>query len=241
MVQKTAIIDLEKTFLLGDVLVEPMLNRISQGPCSVHVERQVMLLLVHLAKHSNEPVTREALYRAVWTQSEPNDEALTQAISKLRKALTDVGAEKGIVETIRKVGYRVTADVQSVQSPRKVASQGPLSRAAAPPATQHRKNKKVVGWASAIAIVLFVLSNKVSIQSHHLASDPDVKVVRITLDADRQGDGSEWITDEVPEEVVASMPEHVSGALAFVHRSKTSGANESRSSIQNNEPTIERD
>ena len=133
MVQKTAIIDLEKTFLLGDVLVEPMLNRISQGPCSVHVERQVMLLLVHLAKHSNEPVTREALYRAVWTQSEPNDEALTQAISKLRKALTDVGAEKGIVETIRKVGYRVTADVQSVQSPRKVASQGPLSRAAAPP------------------------------------------------------------------------------------------------------------
>jgi len=53
----------------------------------------------------------QLLPRSFRTQQEPNDVAVTQAMSKQRKALADVGREKGIIETIRKVGYLVTADV----------------------------------------------------------------------------------------------------------------------------------
>lgn len=237
MAQKTTILDFDKAFIFGDVLVEPMLNRLSQGSCSVQMERQVMLLLVHLSRHAGEPMAREALYQAVWAEGEPNDEALTQAVSKLRKALTDVGGEKGMIETIRKVGYRVTAEVNPASSDQTVEHPGPLALMGATPTTRNRKRMAL--WASAAAVVLLALTSDISIQSHHISSDPEVRVVRITLDTNGQKAESEWVTEDIPEDVLASLPENVEGAVAFVHKSMALRTVPSKSSAQNDQPAIE--
>jgi Tol biopolymer transport system component/DNA-binding winged helix-turn-helix (wHTH) protein len=105
-------------FRLGDWLVEPELNRISNGSGPVQVEPRVMGVLTALAACPGQVVTRRALLRGVWTDSVVCEEALTRAISRLRALLKDDPAQPRYIETIRKGGYRLVAEVVPVERPR---------------------------------------------------------------------------------------------------------------------------
>ncbi len=96
-------------FILGGVRVDPGLNAVSCGSTIVTLEPQVMRLLLFLSDNVDATCSRENIMSSVWPESEPNEEALTQAISKLRKALGD--ADRSIVTTVRKVGYRLNGPV----------------------------------------------------------------------------------------------------------------------------------
>ena len=65
-----------------------------------------------------EMIGREELLSAVWPGVVVGDDALTQAIIKLRKALGDDAQEPRYIETIPKRGYRLIAPVQAVADPR---------------------------------------------------------------------------------------------------------------------------
>lgn len=92
-------------FHLGDLIVVPSLNRLVRDGAPEDVEPRVMRVLAVLAQTPGEVVTRAALFDAVWADTVVGDEALTRAVSELRKAL---GAEaSGAVETIRGTGYRL--------------------------------------------------------------------------------------------------------------------------------------
>ena len=60
------------------------------------------------------PRTRDELLDAVWGETIVGEEALTRAISELRRALGDDPREPRYVETIRKGGYRLAAAVAPV-------------------------------------------------------------------------------------------------------------------------------
>ncbi|OZC04488.1 winged helix-turn-helix domain-containing protein [Rubricoccus marinus] len=97
-------------FRLGDLVVVPSLNRLVREGEAQDVEPRVMRVLAVLAETPGEVVTRAALFEAVWGETVVGDEALTRAVSELRKAL---GAEgSGAVETIRGTGYRLAAPVR---------------------------------------------------------------------------------------------------------------------------------
>ena len=98
-------------FWIGDSRVESGLCQITTKGKTHPIEQQVMRVLLILASHAEQPVTREAIIESVWTDSVPNDEGLTQAICKLRKVLGDRPSEGRIIQTIRKVGYRLVAPV----------------------------------------------------------------------------------------------------------------------------------
>jgi TolB-like protein len=57
-------------------------------------------------------VSREELFTAVWPGVVVGDEALTQTINKLRKALGDNSRSPSYIETIAKRGYRLIAPVR---------------------------------------------------------------------------------------------------------------------------------
>ncbi|RXJ74110.1 hypothetical protein CS022_05640 [Veronia nyctiphanis] len=61
--------------------------------------------LLVLLEHPNTPVSKEMLIERCWSSSVVTDQALTNVISKLRKALTSVGAENTRIKTITKLGY----------------------------------------------------------------------------------------------------------------------------------------
>jgi len=102
-------------FRLGDWLVHPSLTRISKPGTDLHVRAKVMDVLVYLARHSGEVVSKDALLQDVWGIESISESTLTRTIAELRQALGDDVEQPLILETIPKRGYRLIAPVVSAQ------------------------------------------------------------------------------------------------------------------------------
>jgi DNA-binding winged helix-turn-helix (wHTH) protein/TolB-like protein len=101
---------------VGDWSVDAGLNELRQAGKVVRLEPKVMEVLIFLAAHPGEVVSREALLAAVWPGVIVGDDALTQAVIKLRKALGDTPKQPGYILTIPKRGYKLLAPVESAPS-----------------------------------------------------------------------------------------------------------------------------
>jgi len=96
-------------FHLGPWLIEPQLNRISSSRASNRVEPKVMQVLLYLAKHPNQVISREELQGHIWGDTIVGDGSLTHLVSKLRQVLEDNPRSPQFIETISKTGYRLIA------------------------------------------------------------------------------------------------------------------------------------
>ncbi len=101
-------------------------HRMSRAGTSVRLEPRAVALLVYLAERPGQTVTREELEREVWRGRVVGYDALSRAITKLRKAFGDDPLQPRVIETIPKVGYRLVAEVKRVEP-------GPSSSEAAEP------------------------------------------------------------------------------------------------------------
>jgi DNA-binding winged helix-turn-helix (wHTH) protein/TolB-like protein len=95
--------------MVGDRLVQPALNRVHGPQGEARLEPKVMAVLVCLAEHAGEVVSRNALYERVWGRTLVSDQALTNCISELRQHLGDDRSEPRYIETVPKRGYRLVA------------------------------------------------------------------------------------------------------------------------------------
>ena len=129
-----------RTFYLDNVIIEPQRNLIVRDGKEIQVERQVMLLFLYLASREGEAVTREELLDSLWADTFANDEALTQAVSKLRKALGKNAENSSFIQTIRKVGYCLVEPVSATPSESRVS-------------IRTKKEKPIWKW-SWVAVVL---------------------------------------------------------------------------------------
>jgi WD40 repeat protein/DNA-binding winged helix-turn-helix (wHTH) protein len=98
-------------FLVGDWLVEPRLNRLTRGDSSVQLELKAMDVLLCLAAHAGEVVSKHELFDAVWQTEFVSDNTLARRIADLRDAFGDDAQNPRYIETIRKRGYRLIAGV----------------------------------------------------------------------------------------------------------------------------------
>lgn len=89
------------------------LRREGPPPELQRVEPKVAEVLVYLAGRAGQVVSREELLSAVWPGVVVGDDALTQAVIKLRKALGDDARRPVYIETLAKRGYRLIAPVSS--------------------------------------------------------------------------------------------------------------------------------
>ncbi|MGH6608789.1 MAG: winged helix-turn-helix domain-containing tetratricopeptide repeat protein, partial [Burkholderiaceae bacterium] len=96
---------------VGSWEVAPDLNQIRCGREVVHLEPKTMTVLLYLASRPGEVASRNELLAAVWPGVIVGDNALTQVIIKLRKALGDTAREPAYIEAISKRGYRLIATV----------------------------------------------------------------------------------------------------------------------------------
>ncbi len=99
------------TFELDQWLVEPALGRIVSADVVKKLEPKAMEVLVYLARHQGELVSRDELEREVWHGALVGYDAVTGTIIKLRKALQDSARQPRFIETIPKRGYRLIAPV----------------------------------------------------------------------------------------------------------------------------------
>jgi DNA-binding winged helix-turn-helix (wHTH) protein len=98
-------------FRLGEWVVDPRANRVSQGTTTVQLEQRVMSVLLCLAENAGEVVTRQRLVDSVWDEGFVADNTVTHAIAELRKAFRDCARDPLFIETIHRRGYRLIAPV----------------------------------------------------------------------------------------------------------------------------------
>ncbi|MEJ2147322.1 MAG: protein kinase [Acidobacteriota bacterium] len=100
-----------RTFTVGEWRVRPPLNRIERGEEARHLEPRAMDLLVYLADHAGEVLSKDRLVRAVWPEAFVTDGAVTYSITRLRQLLGDDARDPRFIETIPRRGYRLIAEV----------------------------------------------------------------------------------------------------------------------------------
>ena len=105
-----------REFRIGDWMLDAGRNELVRDGESHRLEPKVIEVLAYLASRPGKVVAREELLAAVWPGVIVGDDALTQAIIKLRKALGDDAHNPTYIETISKRGYRLIAPVAPKQA-----------------------------------------------------------------------------------------------------------------------------
>jgi adenylate cyclase len=101
---------------VGEWWVDPTTNELGRAGETVRIEPKAMEVLMVLAGRPGGAVGRDELLSAVWPGVVVGDEALTQSIIKLRKALGDNPRSPSYIETISKRGYRLIAPVRQTDA-----------------------------------------------------------------------------------------------------------------------------
>jgi TolB-like protein/DNA-binding winged helix-turn-helix (wHTH) protein/Flp pilus assembly protein TadD len=95
---------------VGAWVADPATNELCDGTRTVRLEPKPMDVLMRLAACPGEAVSREELLAQVWPGMVVGDEALTQSVARLRRALGE--GSQDYIETLSKRGYRLTVPVQ---------------------------------------------------------------------------------------------------------------------------------
>ncbi|ANM29764.1 hypothetical protein ABI59_09520 [Acidobacteria bacterium Mor1] len=102
----------EQGFSLGDWTVEPRRNRlVGPGGEERKLDPRLIDVLIELACRPGEVFSRDQLLESVWKDVFVSENTLSQAISRLRRALGDDRNAPRYIETISKSGYRLVAEV----------------------------------------------------------------------------------------------------------------------------------
>jgi len=98
-------------FTLGAATIRPSRREIFRKGAVETLEPRVMQILVALAEANGATLSRDDLIERCWDGLAVTDDAITQAVTKLRKALAEI---QGVsVETVPRVGYRLVHEGQA--------------------------------------------------------------------------------------------------------------------------------
>jgi Tol biopolymer transport system component/DNA-binding winged helix-turn-helix (wHTH) protein len=190
-------------FVVGDWRVDPSLRTVTGPSGEAHLEPKLMQVLLLLAEHQGQVISKERLLQTVWPDTFVGDDVLSRAISELRRVFGDDSRAPRYIQTIPKNGYRLVAPVSAMP---------PALRR--PSAISRRVSFHAVGWALA-ATAISILAVWAVVQwrrtAHSQRSDP-LRTVRFTSgEGDESSptfspDGSRMAFDGAPAE---GGPSHI--------------------------------
>ncbi len=127
----------EPDFVIGRLTVSPSRREVIRDDGQREVlEHRVMQVLVALSRAGGSIVTRDELIMLCWDGRVVGEDAIHRAISRLRKLAAGIGAGSIEIETITKIGYRLSNGDQE--------ESGPVG----PRAVEHQKSADTpsAGW-----------------------------------------------------------------------------------------------
>lgn len=185
---------------IGEWEVDAPRNELRRGAETVRLEHKVIELLVHLARTPGEVVSREALLDALWPGVVVGDDALTQAMIKVRRALGDDAHQPSYIETISKRGYRLVAPVVAAR---------PTARG--PEAYPRRRSATVMAIAVASAIIAVgaaLLTTRWPMQEETTAPGkrPVHPTIAVLPFANLSGDRSrDYFSDGITDDIIGTL------------------------------------
>jgi adenylate cyclase len=95
----------------GSYRFEPATVRLWADQREVKLTRKAASVLGLLVERAGQPVTKQELFAAVWSNTVVSDDALTTCIQELRKALGDDAKQPRYIETRHRYGYCFVAEL----------------------------------------------------------------------------------------------------------------------------------
>ena len=90
---------------MSDLHVRPAAREVTRGERTINLTNREFELLLYLARHAGEVVTKETLFQRVWGYDfDVESDAIKVYISYLRKKLNSEG-EPDLIHAVRGVGY----------------------------------------------------------------------------------------------------------------------------------------
>jgi DNA-binding winged helix-turn-helix (wHTH) protein len=139
---------------LAEWRVQPSLNRLTRGEVTVRIEPKLMDVLLFLAKHAGQVVSKDAIADAVWPELFISESVITRAIAGLRRALEDDAQSPRFIETIAKRGYRLLIPPVAVAPPPPPAVSTPLAPSPSYAVGQWVRGERFYGRSAEIAEIL---------------------------------------------------------------------------------------
>jgi DNA-binding winged helix-turn-helix (wHTH) protein/tetratricopeptide (TPR) repeat protein len=109
------------------------------------IEHRVMQVLIALSKNEGNIVTRDELIMLCWDGRIVGEDSIHRVLSRLRKVANGIGAGSIEIETITKIGYRLTANSDEASA----SGVPPIRR----PAVRSNRRNLLIGAAAALAAV----------------------------------------------------------------------------------------
>lgn len=145
----------EPRFRLGSLEVRPATREVVHPGGRETLEPRVMSVLVALAQAKGEVVTRDDLTLTCWEGRVVSDDAINRVISRIRRVADLTEGKDFTLETITKVGYRLTVAGQA-EAP---LEPPPAEPATPPPVLKRTWALMAAGIAAALAIAVAVWWN----------------------------------------------------------------------------------
>lgn len=118
----------ERPFRIGAVEVRPAAREVIGPAGRERLQPRVMQVLIALVRAHGEILTRDDLTESCWDGRIVGEDALSRVMSKLRRAGEGLGPDGWRLETIPKVGYRLTPTGQNPDAAYAVADPPPARR-----------------------------------------------------------------------------------------------------------------
>lgn len=216
---KSDTLNTDLPFWMGDWYVNPGTGRMIREGAEVKLEPKAMTVLVLLAQHSGEVLSRQYLEEQAWPGMVVSYDALSSCIIKLRKALDDDSRQPRYIETVSKKGYRLIAPVKTGDQPAHVAE-----------TLHHRYRQKLtMRWAPvlvgvAVLVMLFFFRHQLESPSlpdtrpATAASSGQISLVVLPF-ANRNDDPKqEYFSDGITDDLINDLSQ-ISGLHVIARRS----------------------
>jgi TolB-like protein/Tfp pilus assembly protein PilF len=95
----------------GDCTIDIERRELRRADAPVHVEPQVLDLLIYLAENRDRVVSKDNIFASVWNGRIVSDSTLTSRINAARKAVGDSGGEQRLIRTVPRKGIRFVGAV----------------------------------------------------------------------------------------------------------------------------------
>ena len=186
--------------------------RLVRGADTVKLEPKVAQLLYFLATQAGATVSRKMLMEKIWPGMVVGDEALTNAVNKLRKAFGDNRQMPEVIETIPKAGYRLIAQVKVVS-----ASDQPLDEASSktirePDSHLFRRHTVVIASAILVLVIMALWSIQITKESNTfneqlpqavVSEKPSIAVM--PFDTLGGKPGQEYFADGITDDIITEL------------------------------------
>ncbi len=114
----------QRPLQIADWQVLPDRLLVRRGNEKHALEPRLMEVLVQLALRPGVVISRQDLLDEVWGETVVQEEALTQAVSQIRRILGDDPRQPTLIETVPKRGYRLLATVTPLPPNTETAAEG---------------------------------------------------------------------------------------------------------------------